>query len=65
VNLVTGCCGCNERKADRTPDEAGMPLVYLPYGPSRLEDFLPEGRHIRVNVHEWLAARLPKDSRLN
>ena len=41
-----------------------MPLVYLPYVPSRFEDFLLEGRHIRADVHEWLAARLPRGSRL-
>lgn len=68
TNLVTACGGpggCNSRKADRTPEQARMPLVYLPYVPSRFEDFLLEGRHIRADVHEWLAARLPKGSRLN
>jgi len=65
MNLVTACGACNGRKADRTPEEAGMPLVYLPYVPSRFEDFLLEGRHIRADVHEWLAARLPKGSRLS
>ena len=47
-----------------TPEEAGMPLVYLPYVPSRFENFLLEGRNIRADVHEWLAKRLPKGSRL-
>ena len=65
MNLVTACGPCNGRKADRTPDEAGMPLVYLPYVPSRFEDFLLEGRTIRADVHEWLAARLPRGSRLS
>ena len=65
MNLVTACGVCNRRKADRTPEEAGMPLVYLPYVPSRFESFLLEGRHIRADVHEWLAARLPKGSRLS
>ncbi|HMN81537.1 MAG TPA: HNH endonuclease [Burkholderiaceae bacterium] len=65
MNLVTACGPCNGRKADRRPEEAGMPLVYLPYVPSRFEDFLLEGRHIRADVHEWLAARLPKGSRLS
>ena len=65
MNLVTACGAYNGRKADRTPEEAGMPLVYLPYVPGRFEDFLLEGRHIRADVHEWLAARLPKGSRLN
>ena len=65
MNLVSACGPCNGRKADRTPEEAGMPLMYLPYVPSRFEDFLLEGRNIRADVHEWLAARLPKRSRLS
>ena len=31
-----------------------MRLQYLPYVPSRFEDFLLAGRHIRADVHEWL-----------
>ena len=65
ANLVACCAPCNQRKADRTPEEAGMKLVYLPYVPSRFESFLLEGRTIRADVHAWLAARLPKGSRLN
>lgn len=65
MNLVTACAWCNGRKADRTPEEARMPLIYLPYVPSRFEDFLLAGRNIRADVHDWLAARLPKASRLN
>ena len=41
-----------------------MPLLYLPYVPSRFGVLLLEGRNIRADVHEWLAARLPKGSRL-
>lgn len=65
ANLVSACAACNGRKGARTPEEAGMPLVYLPYVPSRFEDFLLEGRNIRADVHAWLARRLPKGSRLN
>ena len=65
MNLVSACAACNGRKADRTPEQAGMALVYLPYVPSRFEDFLLEGRNVRADVHEWLAARLPKGSRLS
>lgn len=65
MNLVTACAACNGRKANRTPEEAAMPLLYLPYAPSRFESFLLEGRHIRADVHDWLAARLPKHSRLH
>lgn len=62
---VSACSSCNLRKSDRLPEEAGMPLLYLPYRPSRFENFLLEGRRIRGDVHEWLAARLPKGSRLS
>ena len=28
VNLVAACMPCNQKKADRTPEEAGMPLLH-------------------------------------
>ena len=65
TNLVSACRHCNARKRDRTPEQAGMPLVYLPYVPSRYEDFLLRGRNVRAHVHDWLSSRLPKASRLN
>lgn len=65
TNAISACRFCNGRKANRTPEEAGMPLVYLPYLPSRHEDFLLAGRNIRADVHDWLASRLPKGSRLS
>lgn len=64
MNLVTACAYDNARKANRTPEQAGMPLVYLPYVPTKFEDFLLRGRNVRADVHEWLASRLPKGSRL-
>lgn len=33
-NLATACTPCNNRKGDRTPEEAGMPLARTPYRPS-------------------------------
>jgi hypothetical protein len=32
-NLVNACRRCNERKADRTPTQARMPLLFEPYIP--------------------------------
>lgn len=32
-NLAACCKGCNQRKADRTPTEAGMRLRWHPYKP--------------------------------
>jgi hypothetical protein len=65
MNTVAACRSCNALKADHTPDEARMPLLFAPFVPSRFEDFILKGRHIRADVHEWLAARLPKGSRLS
>jgi 5-methylcytosine-specific restriction endonuclease McrA len=32
-NVITSCIRCNERKKNRTPDEAGMPLLKTPRRP--------------------------------
>lgn len=34
-NVVTACRDCNGRKADRTPEEAGMVLMRKPFAPTR------------------------------
>lgn len=63
-NVACCCRLCNGAKGAKTPEEAGMPLLYLPYVPSLFEDFLLAGRNIRADVNAWLASRLPKGSRL-
>lgn len=35
MNLVAACRTCNNRKRDRTPEEAGMKLRVTPYAPKR------------------------------
>jgi 5-methylcytosine-specific restriction endonuclease McrA len=42
-NVVTACEPCNNLKADRTPDEAGMPLLAEPRTPTAWE--LVRARH--------------------
>lgn len=64
TNLVTACRSCNTRKANRTPEEAGMRLLYLPYVPSRWEDFILANRYILADQMEYLLARVPAGSRL-
>jgi len=64
MNLVTACRGCNVRKSNRTPEEARMPLLYLPYVPSRWEDFILVNRHILADQMEYLLAKVPPGSRL-
>jgi hypothetical protein len=65
MNLTSACAFCNAKKGCKTPEEARMPLLFLPYVPNRFEDFILQGRNIRCDVHDWLASKLPKGSRLN
>ncbi|MDR2209582.1 MAG: HNH endonuclease [Azoarcus sp.] len=64
TNVVTACRYCNMRKACRTPDEARMPLLYIPYEPCRFEHFILSGRRILADQMEYLTARLPSYSRV-
>ena len=63
-NLVTACQPCNQRKANRTPDEARMPLLYVPYAPNRYEDIIVRGRRVVADQMAFLLAGVPRHSRL-
>ena len=65
MNVVTACRGCNHRKADRTPEQARMPLLYAPYVPSLWEDFILRNRRILADQMAFLASHLPRNSRLH
>lgn len=64
TNVVTACRSCNMHKGCRTPGEAGMPLLYVPYEPCRFEHFILSGRRILVDQMAYLSAKLPKHSRV-
>ena len=65
MNVVTACRSCNERKSDRTPEGAGMELVYLPYVPNRAEYLILTNRRILADQMEFLAQHVPAQSRLH
>jgi len=65
MNVVTACRACNHRKGNRTPERAGMPLLYAPYVPSLWEDFILRNRRILVDQMAFLMAHLPRSSRLH
>jgi len=52
MNCVTCCKGCNNRKRNRTPEEAGMPLLTKPFVPQSL--IKNELSGIRPVHSEWL-----------
>jgi CRISPR/Cas system Type II protein with McrA/HNH and RuvC-like nuclease domain len=62
-NSVTACKTCNERKSNRTPEEANMLLLYLPYKPCRWEHFILQNRNVIADQMDYLKSKLPKHSR--
>ena len=66
TNVVAACGPCNRRKSNRTPEEARMPLLYVPYTPNWFEDFILQmsGRTILADQMDFLAGRLPAHSRV-
>ncbi|MCX7180889.1 MAG: HNH endonuclease [Proteobacteria bacterium] len=63
ANVVTACRSCNMVKGCRVPEEAHMPLLYVPYEPCRFEHFILSGRRILADQADYLSRRLPAHSR--
>ena len=59
-NVVSACGACNSRKADRTPAQARMPLLAVPYRPSWIEHLILSNRHILADQMAFLAAQMPR-----
>lgn len=64
TNSVTACKGCNNKKGDRTPEQAGMPLLAIPFAPSRVEYLILRGRTILADQMDFLLSHVPKTSRI-
>jgi hypothetical protein len=64
TNIVSACRYCNSRKDARTPEEAGMELLYVPYIPNRHEAFILANRNILADQMAFLLLGVPKHSRL-
>ncbi len=65
TNVVAACKACNNRKANRTPEAAGMKLRYVPYVPNRYEAFILSNRKILADQMEFLLQGVPKGSRVH
>jgi 5-methylcytosine-specific restriction endonuclease McrA len=63
-NVVTACLHCNVRKGGRTPQQAGMPLLAVPYRPSWVEHLILSNRNILADQMQFLVSHLPKKSRV-
>jgi HNH endonuclease len=64
-NVVTACGGCNRHKDARTPDEANMKLLYVPYTPNKSEYLILMNRNILADQMEFLLKQVPLTSRLH
>ncbi len=63
-NVVAACRGCNHAKGSRTPEEAGMALLAVPYVPNRAEYLVLSNRRILADQMEFLKKRFRRSSRL-
>lgn len=64
MNVITSCHHCNKHKDDRTPEEASMELLFVPYVPNRAEYLILKNRKILADQMEFLIKQVPKESRL-
>lgn len=62
MNSVTACKRCNNQKGDREPEHANMPLLAVPFVPSRIEYLILRGRRILADQMDFLLSHVPKNS---
>ncbi len=65
TNVVTACRRCNNHKAGRTPEQAGMELLAVPFTPSYAEYVYLKGRRVLADQMEYLLAHFPRTSPLH
>ncbi|WP_051079998.1 HNH endonuclease [Thioalkalivibrio thiocyanodenitrificans] len=63
-NVVTACKRCNNHKAGRTPEQAGMQLLAVPFVPTHAEYIYLQGRRILADQMEFLQSHFPRSSPL-
>jgi 5-methylcytosine-specific restriction endonuclease McrA len=64
-NVVTACRRCNNHKAGRTPEQAGMELLAVPFVPTHAEYIYLQGRRVLADQMEFLRAHFPRTSPLH
>lgn len=63
-NVVTACKRCNNYKGARTPEQAGLQLLAVPFVPTHAEYVYLQGRRILADQMEFLRAHFPRRSPL-
>ena len=65
ANVVTACKRCNNHKAGRTPEQARMQLLAIPFTPTHAEYVYLQGRRVLSDQMEFLKAHFPRKSPLH
>jgi hypothetical protein len=63
-NCITACFYCNNKKDNKTPEEARMPLRFIPYVPDRAEELILANRNILQDQMAFLLNFIPSSSRV-
>jgi len=63
-NVVTACVRCNNYKAGRDPEAAGMQLIAVPFAPTHAEYIYLMGRNVLADQMAFLRAHFPRTSPL-
>lgn len=61
-NVVTACKRCNNHKAGRTPEQADMQLLAIPFTPTHAEYIYLQGKRILADQMDFLVAHFPRNS---
>ncbi|MDT8439199.1 MAG: HNH endonuclease [Wenzhouxiangellaceae bacterium] len=62
ANVVTACKRCNNHKGSRTPEQAGMQLLAIPFVPTHAEYIYLQGRRILADQMDFLISHFPRNS---
>ena len=65
TNVVSACRRCNNRKADRNPEESGMELLAVPFVPNQYEFLYLSNRNVLADQMEFLKARFSQHINLS
>ncbi len=64
-NVVSACRRCNHFKGGRTPEQAGMQLLAIPFTPNHAEYVFLLGRRVLADQMDFLRAHFPRTSPLH
>jgi len=65
MNVVTACRRCNNYKGGRTPEEARLELIAVPFKPTYAEYIYLKGRRVLADQMQYLITHFPRTSPLH